>query len=117
VPTALGHPTNEDLFAGTPVLHPTNEDLFAGTPVRATTSWCVYPVFWLGDGCGPPVGRDQDLLVLVAYSVRIKYGSAAGSLGWIPSATSLAWALSGSFGVTLTQCPVGPGNSMTFAVA
>jgi hypothetical protein len=26
------HPTNEDLFAGTPDLHPTNEDLFAGTP-------------------------------------------------------------------------------------
>jgi hypothetical protein len=26
------HPTNEDLFVGTPELHPTNEDLFVGTP-------------------------------------------------------------------------------------
>jgi hypothetical protein len=24
--------------------HPTNEDLFAGTPVRAATSWLVYLV-------------------------------------------------------------------------
>ena len=26
------HPTNEDLFVGTPDLHPTNEDQFVGTP-------------------------------------------------------------------------------------
>jgi len=42
-PTALGHPANEDLFAG--------------APVRAATSWRVYRSCGL-NACGPPVGRE-----------------------------------------------------------
>jgi len=43
-PTALGHPANEDLFAG--------------TPVRATTSWWVCRSGW-GNGMGPSVARRE----------------------------------------------------------
>jgi len=39
--------------------HPANEDLFAGTPVRAATSGRVYLVL-VGYLLGPPFGRDQN---------------------------------------------------------
>ena len=44
-PTALGHPTNEDLFAV--------------TPVGAATSWLFSFIAGL-IGCCPPVGRRLD---------------------------------------------------------
>jgi len=44
------HPTNEDLFAGTPVCHPTDINPSAGTPVWEKQ---LRTVCYEGDRCSP----------------------------------------------------------------
>jgi len=65
-PTSLGHPANEDLFAG--------------TPVRAATSWLVY-LFLLVFLC-PLAGRGRRSVVPVGILLRLVALLGVGWVGW-----------------------------------